>query len=172
MSAPAASSPAPIDPARDHVRGDGARTLLVFGDYQCPYTRRAYRTVQKLEHQGVALRFAFRQFPLTEIHPHALQAAVAAEAAHEQGRFWPMHDLLLEHQQALGGEDLVGYAGQAGLDLERFAADLARDAPLVRIEEDIADGLAVGVQGTPTLFVDGVLHDGRDAEDLRAALTA
>jgi protein-disulfide isomerase len=83
----------PVDEARDHVRGSSGRTLLVFGDYECPYTRRAYRSVEALEADGVPFRFAFRHFPLFEIHPHALAAAEASEAASAQGRFWPMHDL-------------------------------------------------------------------------------
>ncbi len=156
----------------DHVRGEGPHTLLVYGDYECPYTRMAYRTVQKLEHQRVAFRFAFRHFPLTEIHPHALQAAVAAEVAHAEGRFWPMHDLLFKHQHALGRDDLVGYARQAGVDGDALATALASDPPLRSIEEDVTGGIAAGVHGTPTLFLDGERHHGYDAAELRAALTA
>lgn len=172
MSSLRESQPAPVDPDRDHVRGDGAHTLLVYGDYECADTRAAYRTAERLQHEGVAFRFAFRQFPLTEIHLHALQAAVAAEAAHEQGRFWPMHDLLFDHQDALGRDDLRAYAGAAGLDLERFDRDFGVDAQLARIEADVRGGLEVGVHGTPTLFVDGARHHGHDPAELRAALTA
>jgi protein-disulfide isomerase len=155
----------------DHHRGDGP-LLLVYGDYQCPFTRAAYRTVQLLERDGVALRFAFRHFPLTDKHPHALQAAAAAEAAHEQGRFWPMHDLLFKRQQALGRDDLRAHADELGLDLAAFDTALTSDPCLARVEEDVRSGIEVGVEGTPTLFVDGVRQAGRNAGDLRAALTS
>ncbi len=156
----------------DHVRGEGAHTLLVYGDFECPYTRLAYRTIQRLEHQGLAFRLAFRHFPLTDIHPHALQASVAAEAAHDQGRYWPMHELLFKRQQALGRDDLRAYAGELGLDLERFDREFASDAQLAAVEGDVRTGLEAGVHGTPTLFVDGERHHGYDAGELRAALGA
>ena len=114
---------------RDHVRGSRGPTLLVFGDYECPYTRAAYRSVQALEAEGVPFRFAFRHFPLVEIHPHALAAAEASEAAAAQGRFWPMHDLLFRRQQALERADLEGYADEIGLDAERFRQELGGACP-------------------------------------------
>jgi protein-disulfide isomerase len=161
----------PIDAAQDHVRGpDGAPVLLVYGDYECPYTRAAYRSVEVLERRGLPFRFAFRQFPLVEIHPHALQAAVAALAADEQGRFWEMHEVLFANQKALGRDALNGYAAHLGLDVERFRRDFASDAQLRRLERDVAGGLAAGVHGTPTLFLDGVPHHGYGVDDLSAVL--
>src|SRR5689334_13602458 len=111
----------PLDTRIDHVRGEaGAPLILEYGDYECPYSRRAYREIQKVE--GLRdVRFAFRHFPLVEIHPHALAAAAAAEAATIQGRFWDMHDRLFHRQKALDDEDLAVYASELGLDVERFA---------------------------------------------------
>ena len=115
-------APPPVDPARDHVRGPDGQRLLVYGDYECPYTRAAYRVVQALERRGTTFRFAFRHFPLTQKHPHALIATIAAEAAAELGVFWPMHDALMKHQDALEPDDLRRYATEeAGLDGERVA---------------------------------------------------
>jgi protein-disulfide isomerase len=117
----------PVDPDRDHWRGGAgaAVTLVEYGDYECPYSRAAFRAIQRLEPQlGGQLRFVFRHLPLTRIHPHALAAAHLAEAAALQGRFWPMHELLFGHQQALEDADLWGYADQLGLDRHRLAADL------------------------------------------------
>jgi hypothetical protein len=111
----------------DHVRGgpDG-RLIVEYGDYECPYSRRAFRAIQRVESQlGDQVRFAFRHFPLTNIHPHALAAAAAAEAAALQGRFWEMHELLFHRQRALGDADLRAYATELGLDLERFDVDRA-----------------------------------------------
>ena len=96
-------------------------TLVEYGDYECPYSRMAFRVIQRLEPQlGGQLRFVFRHLPLTRIHPHALAAAHLAEAAALQGRFWPMHELLFGHQQALTDADLWRYADQLGLDRHRL----------------------------------------------------
>lgn len=116
--------------------------LLVFGDYECPYTRMAYHQLQRVEAElGERMRLVWRQLPLTEIHPHALAAAGFAQAAARQGRFWALHDVLFDRQGAL--------------------------------EDDVESARASGAQGTPTLFVDGVLHvAGFDADVLRAVLTA
>jgi len=145
---------------RDHVRGSRGPTLLIFGDYECPYTRAAYRSVQSLEADGVSFRFVFRHFPLVEIHPHALAAAEASEAAAAQGRFWPMHDLLFRRQQALERADLEGYADEIGLDVERFRQELEAHVHLDRVEADRASALASGAMGTPTVFVDGLPYRG------------
>ena len=141
---------------RDHVRGSRGPTLLVFGDYECPYTRAAYRSIQSLEAEGVPFRFVFRHFPLVEIHPHALAAAEASEAAAAQGRFWPMHDLLFRRQQALARADLERYAYEIGLDVERFRQELEAHVHLDRVEADRESALASGAMGTPTIFVDGL----------------
>jgi protein-disulfide isomerase len=146
----------------------------VYGDYECPYTRRAYREIQRVEsHLPDRVRFGFRHFPLTEIHPHALAASRAAEAAANQGHFWEMHDTLFHRQQALEDEDLIRYATELGLDPAAFDRDRGGEAVLERIERDFRSGLESGqVLGTPTLFIDGEFHDGAfDADTLLAALT-
>ncbi len=163
----------PLDPQVDHVRGDpDGRLILEYGDYECPYSRMAFREVQQVETR-VPVRFAFRHFPLTEIHPHALAAAAAAEAAALQDRFWEMHELLFRRQKALEDGDLRGYAVQLGLDAERFDGDRGGGEVLTRIRRDVDSGLASGeVRGTPTLFIDGVLHEGPyDVASLLQAVT-
>jgi protein-disulfide isomerase len=162
----------PLDDAVDHVRGPmTAPVLIEYGDYECPYSRRAYREIQRVESQ-IAVRFAFRQFPLMEIHPHAASAAAAAEAAGVQGRFWDMHDVLFHHQAALEDDDLRHYASELELDVAHFEADCVSDSVLRRVARDINSGLAThDVQGTPTLFIDGVVHQGTyDADALLEAL--
>jgi protein-disulfide isomerase len=164
----------PLDDAVDHVRGSHSGRLIVeYGDYECPYSRRAFRVIEGLERRlGDELRFAFRHFPLTEIHPHALAASVAAEAAGVQGRFWEMHELLFHRQNALEDPDLRAYADELGLDADAFDGDRASARVLERIERDIQSGIASGeVRGTPTLFIDGVIHaGGYDEATLLAAL--
>jgi protein-disulfide isomerase len=164
----------PLDETVDHVRGSPtARLILEYGDYECPYSRQAFRQIQHVEQRlGDGVRFAFRHFPLTEIHPHALAASTAAEAAARQGRFWDMHELLFHHQKALEDEDLRGYAAELELDLELFDSDRAGAAVLGRVRRDVDSGLASGeVLGTPTLFIDGVVHrGGYDAAALLEAL--
>ena len=164
---------APLDENVDHVRGSPAgRLILEYGDYECPYSRQAFRAIEQIEQQrGGNLRFAFRHFPLTSIHPHALAAAAAAEAAALQGRFWDMHELLFHRQRALEDGDLRGYAAQLGLDVAAFDRDRASSAVADRIRRDVDSGLASGqVVGTPTLFIDGVVHRGYDPPALLAAL--
>ena len=152
-----------LDEAVDHVRGGPQGRLIVeYGDYECPYSRAAFRHIGRVETKlGDGVRFAFRHFPLTEIHPHALAASTAAEAAGLQGRFWEMHELLFRRQKALEDEDLRCYAADLGLDVERFEADRAGDVVLARVRRDVDSGLATGeVLGTPTLFIDGTVHRG------------
>ena len=165
---------APLDETVDHVRGAPVgRLILEYGDYECPYSRQAFRAIELVERQlGGNLRFAFRHFPLTGIHPHALAAAAAAEAAAVQGRFWDLHELLFHRQKALQDGDLRGYAAQLGLDVAAFDRDRAGAAVADRIRRDVDSGLASGqVLGTPTLFIDGVVHrGGYDPPALLAAL--
>ncbi len=165
---------APLDEKVDHVRGSPAGRLIIeYGDYECPYSRQAFHAIEQVEQQlGRNVRFAFRHFPLTRIHPHALAAAAAAEAAAVQGRFWDMHELLFHRQKALGDGDLRGYAAQLGLDVAAFDRDRASAAVADRIRRDAGSGLASGqVVGTPTLFIDGVVHrGGYDPPALLAAL--
>jgi protein-disulfide isomerase len=142
----------------DHLRGSEGPLVLEYGDYECPYSRRAYREIEQVETR-IPIRFAFRHFPLTEIHPHALAASAAAEAAALQGRFWEMHELLFSRQKALEDADLLAYAAELGLDMERFREDVAGDAVRARILRDVESGIASGeVRGTPTLFIDGEVH--------------
>jgi formate-nitrite transporter family protein len=147
---------------RDHVRGDlGARfTLVEYGDYECPYSRQAFRAIERVEQRlGDRVRFVFRHFPLTEIHPHAFAAAAAAEAAALQARFWDMHELLFHRQKALEDDDLRRYAAELELDLQRFDSDRAGPVVQARIQRDVVSGEASGeVRGTPTLFIDGAVH--------------
>lgn len=146
---------------RDHVQG-GAHakvTLVEYGDYECSYCGQAYpivKAVQKV--MGKDLRFVFRNFPLTEMHPHAQHAALAAEAAAQQGKFWEMHDLLYEHASKLGDVQLKHYAEQLGLDLAKFQSDT--HAAGARVEEDFNSGVRSGVNGTPSFFIDGKRFDG------------
>jgi NhaA family Na+:H+ antiporter len=161
----------PFDTARDHWRGGEGVVILEYGDYECPYSRQAFRTIERLQAQDPSLRFVFRHFPLTEIHPHALAAAGFAEGAAAQGRFWPMHELLYHRQKALGESDLFAYARQIALDETRLHADLERDELWQRVRDDAASALAAGARGTPTLFLDGRLHTGGyDYGTLRATI--
>jgi protein-disulfide isomerase len=167
---------APLDEKVDHVRGSPAGHLVIeYGDYECPYSRQAFHAIEHVEQQlGGNMRFAFRHFPLTGIHPHALAAAAAAEAAALQGRFWDMHELLFHRQKALEDGDLLGYAAQLGLDVAAFDSDRASDAVVQRIRRDVDSGRASGqVLGTPTLFIDGAVHrGGYDPPTLLAALAS
>jgi protein-disulfide isomerase len=164
----------PLDDAVDHVRGaPGGRLIVEYGDYECPYSRQAFHAIERVEAElGEGVRFAFRHFPLTGIHPHALAAAATAEAAARQGQFWAMHTLLFHRQKALDDDDLLGYAAELGLDVARLESDWASAGVLGRVRRDLDSGMASGqVQGTPTLFIDGVVHrGGYDAAALLAAL--
>jgi formate-nitrite transporter family protein len=154
---------APIDEGLDHVRGAAnAPLILEYGDYECPYSRLAFRGIEGVERElPGGVRFAFRHFPLTEIHPHAMAAACAAEAAAMQWRFWEMHELLFHRQKALADEDLRAYAKQVGLDSERFERERVGREVLDRVVRDVATGEASAVvRGTPTLFINGYLYEG------------
>lgn len=148
---------------RDHVQGspDAAVTLVEYGDYECPYCGAAHAIVKKIMAIiGDQLRFVFRHFPLTQMHPHAERAAEAAEAAGAQDSFWAMHNLLYEHQQALDDAHLLRYAEEAHLDTDRFAREVAEGIYRERVREDFMSGVRSGVNGTPTFFINGVRHDG------------
>jgi len=164
----------PLDTSVDHARGSPTGHLILeYGDYECPYSRMAYRQIQRVEHRlGDAVRFAFRHFPLTDIHSHALAASAAAEAAGLQDRFWEMHELLFQGQEALEDDDLRRYAAALALALAEFDRDRTSARVLDRVRRDTESGLASGeVQGTPTLFIDGVVYRGAyEAADLMEAL--
>jgi protein-disulfide isomerase len=163
----------PVDVDRDHVQGpaDASVTLLEYGDYECPYCGAAYPIVKEVQDRmGDKLRFVFRNFPITTSHPHAEQAAEAAEAAGSQGRFWEMHDTLYENQRRLGDADLRSYAARLGLDLESFERDVAEHVHAPRVREDFMSGVRSGVNGTPTFYINGVRHD--DSYELETLLAA
>lgn len=146
----------------DHVRGAAhARiTLVEYGDFQCPYCAGVEPGLRQLLRQHpTSVRLVFRHFPLEGVHPHALCAAEAAEAAGAQGRFWEMHDLLFEHQSHLDRAHLDRYAVELGLDTARFAAEMNDEVYRQRVREHIAGGVASGVRGTPGLYVNGTVFD-------------
>jgi protein-disulfide isomerase len=135
-------------------------TLVEYGDLECPFCGQAYSILNAIEDEmGPQLCFVFRHFPIASIHPHAQAAALAAEAAGAQGRFWEMHDLLYEHQRALEDEDLLDYAQDLGLEMRDFEATLRSAATLARVKEDFMGGVHSGVNGTPTFFINGRRHD-------------
>jgi protein-disulfide isomerase len=163
----------PVSEDRDHIQGpgDAAVTLVEYGDYECPYCGAAYPIIKVVQtRMGERLRFVFRHFPITTAHPHAEQAAEAAEAAASQGRFWEMHDLLYENQSRLEDADLRAYARQLELDAESFGRDLAEHVHAERVREDFMSGVRSGVNGTPTFYIDGVRHD--DTYDLETMIAA
>lgn len=148
--------------ARDHIQGLATAlvTLVEYGDYECPYTGAAYPIVKEVQRRlGAQVRSVFRYFPLTTVHPHAQHAAEAAEAAGAQGRFWPMHNILFEHQGALTDAALVGYAKTLDLDATRFGDELRQHQYAARVREDVAGGIRSGVNGTPTFYINGARHD-------------
>jgi len=161
----------PVDVERDHLRGplDAPVTLVEYGDFECPHCGQAEPAVRELLLEAGDVRYVWRHLPLTDVHPRAQLAAEAAEAAGEQDAFWAMHDLLFRHQDALTPRDLVGYAGELGLDVERFAADLRRHVGAARVASDLESADLSNVSGTPTFFVNGRRHYG--AYDLDALST-
>jgi Na+/H+ antiporter NhaA len=174
----------PVDPERDHIRGpaEAAVTLLEYGDLECPYCGRAEAVIRSLLTDFGDLRYVWRHLPLNDVHPHAQLAAEASEAAAAQGQFWEMHDTLLAHQDQLTLRDILGYAEELGLDVERFREHLRKRKGAGRIAEDVESADMSGVSGTPTFFINGHRHqDAYDIETLskavrvartRAAITA
>lgn len=160
----------------DHFQGlpDAPVTLVEYGDYECPYCARAHPIVKLIQRRvGQRLRFVFRNFPLTEIHPQAEAAAEAAEAAAARGKFWVMHDMIYEHQNdGLSPRDLGQYAAAVGLDAMAVMQDVAAHTYLPRIREDFMGGVRSGVNGTPTFFINGVRYDGdwTDVDELVEAI--
>jgi protein-disulfide isomerase len=169
----------PVGP-RDHIQGnpDASVTLVEYGDYECPHCGRAHPIIKLVQRRtGPLLRFVFRNFPLTEMHPHAEQAAEAAESAGARGKFWEMHDLIYEHQQdgpdALEVEALASYASMIRLNPVTLIQDIADHTYLPRIREDFMSGVRSGVNGTPTFFINGVRFDGdwTDVDSFVEAIT-
>jgi protein-disulfide isomerase len=165
----------PVDPERDHRRGpaEAPVTLVEYGDFECPYCGQAEPVIRELLAGVGDLRYIWRHLPLTDVHSRAQLAAEASEAAGAQGAFWEMHDLLLDHQDALGPRDLIDYARQLGLDVERFTEDLRRHEGAGRVAEDVDSADLSGVSGTPTFFINGRRHHGAyDVETLSAEIRA
>jgi protein-disulfide isomerase len=162
--------------ARDHARGPATApvTLLEYGDYECPHCGVVHPIVQAVErHFGHRLRFVFRNFPLTQAHPHAEHAAEAAEAAAVAGKYWDMHDKIFEHQGAITDRDLVRYGEQVGVEPSVIEDALAAHTYKPRVREDFMSGVRSGVNGTPTFFINGEQYQGAyDAESLVAAVGA
>jgi protein-disulfide isomerase len=159
---------------RDHASGppDAPVTLVEYGDYECPYCRRTEPFVRRIRQQmGNRLRFVFRNYPQNTVHPHASIAAQAAEAAAAQGKFWPMHDELYDHQDELADADLSKFALRAGLEIYKFQADVSSERFAEKVRDDFAGGQASGVTRTPTFFINDIRYDGeREYEPLLAAI--
>jgi protein-disulfide isomerase len=136
-------------------------TLVEYGDFECPYCLQAYPIVKEIQKiKGDNLRFVFRNFPLSNVHPHAAHAAYAAQAAGKQNKFWEMHDLIFENQQALEDEDLVAYAKALNLNINQFRNDMASEKIARKVKDDFMTGVRSGVGGTPTFFINGTRFDG------------
>jgi Na+/H+ antiporter NhaA len=168
----------PVDPERDHLRGpeDATVTIVEYGDFECPYCGSAERAILAERAADPDVRYVWRHLPLTDVHPQAQLAAEASEAADAQGAFWPMHDLLLTHQDRLTGTDLMRYARELGLDEGRFHDELKRHVHAARVAQDVESADVSGVSGTPTFFVNGQRHTGEFSvggltEAVRAART-
>jgi Na+/H+ antiporter NhaA len=163
----------PVDEERDHIRGplQAPVTLVEYADFECPYCGQAEPVVRELLSDFGDLRYVWRHLPLSDVHPHAQLAAEGSEAAAQQGAFWPMHDLLMEHQGELEVPDLAGYAGDLGLDTDRFVDDLRTHAGSSRVAEDVDSADLSGVAGTPSFFVNGRRHLGAyDVDGLSKAV--
>src|SRR5487761_1011634 len=165
----------PVDRQRDHIRGGDGRdqrlTVLIYGDYLCPYCRRLRHVLERLRRAlGERLAYVFRHFPNERAHPGAELMSIGSEAAARQGRFWEMHDAIYGRQLPLDEGILDEMASSLGLDMEQFRRDLADPTLRRRVEEDLADGRRNGVTGTPTIFIDGVRYDG--AWDFHSMLEA
>ena len=167
---------APVITAEDHVLGpeDAPVTVLEYGDYECPYCRGAFRDVHRmLDRYPTQVRFIFRNFPITQVHPHAEQAAEAAEAAAAQGKFWDMYQLLLRPSSRLDFDSLLSYARDLGLDVDRFGQEVTGGAYAAKIEHDVREGVRNGVNATPKFYVDGERIDGKfPLEGLENAIRA
>jgi len=163
------------DPERDHIQGaiDAPIALLEYGDYECPSCGEVQPIVREIQRRlEDDLCFAFRHFPLTNVHPHAEHAAEAAEAAGNQGAFWAMHETLFANQDALGDESLAKYAAGLGLDETRLIQEVISGAHGQRIHEDFKSGVLAGVNATPSFFINGQRYDGaRGLEPLLAAVS-
>ena len=158
----------PVGP-QDHAQGDATApvTLVEYGDYQCPYCGAAHPMVKQLQHRfGKDLRFVFRNFPIAELHPHAMSAAATAEFAGTRGRFWEAHDALYENQQQLGMPLYAALATGLGLPTTELLIAIESGAFEPKIRSDFTGGVRSGVNGTPSFFINGTRFDGPDFEDM------
>jgi Na+/H+ antiporter NhaA len=165
----------PVDPGRDHIRGpeEAQVTLVEYGDFECPYCGRAEAIIRELLADFGDLRYVWRHLPLNDVHSHAQLAAEASEGAADQDRFWDMYDVLLSHQEALTLRDLIRYAEDLGLDIDRFRQFLRKSKGAGRVAEDVDSADASNVSGTPTFFINGIRHYGAyDVPTLSAAVKA
>ena len=162
--------------SKDHIQGNknAPLELVEYGDYQCPHCGRAYPIIKAVQKaMGDNLKFVFRNFPLSDAHPDAFKAAVAAEAAALQHRFWEMHDIIYENQELLDWENLLLYAKTIGLDLARFELDIQKESVTAKVEEDFESGVRSGVNGTPSFFINGEKYEGSwEAYELTEYLTS
>jgi protein-disulfide isomerase len=164
----------PVSTERDHVQGPNTApvTLVEYGDYECPYCGQAYPIIKNIQERlRGKLRFVFRNFPVTQVHPHAQHAAEAAESAGSQNKFWEMHDCLYEHQQDLDDNHLRQYASALGMNVARFNDEMAKHVHASRVREDFMSGIRSGVNGTPTFYINGMRYDESwDEKTLLAAI--
>src|SRR5919108_3010881 len=164
----------PVSESRDHIQGpvNAPVTLLEYGDYQCPYCGQAYMIIKEIQERlGNKLCLVFRNFPLTKVRPHAYKAAIAAEAAAAQGKFWDMYDYLFKHGQVVTDDNLRRSAASLGLNLTKFDREFYERIYSNHIDEDIQSGNSSGVKGTPTFFINGELYNGAwDLDTLLGAL--
>jgi protein-disulfide isomerase len=153
----------PAVSSHDHMQGgnDAPIELVEYGDYECPHCGRAYPILKEVQRKlKNSLKFVFRNFPLSEMHPDAFNAAVATEAAAVQGKFWEMHDIVFENQENLSPTDLLAYAKQIGLDINQFKTDINKEAISAKVENDFESGILSGVNGTPSFYINGIKYNG------------
>ena len=153
----------PAVSGKDHIEGnaDAKIELVEYGDYQCIHCGRAYGIIKNIQKKlGDDLKFIFRNFPLAESHPNAVHAAVAAEAAALQNKFWQMHDILFENHERLEDEDLLTYAQKIGLSVQQFKDDFENEKQLAKVDADLESGIRSGVNGTPSFFINGKKYNG------------
>ncbi|MEO6316247.1 MAG: DsbA family protein [Chitinophagaceae bacterium] len=148
---------------KDNIQGNTSAPveLVEYGDYECPHCGRAYPIVKAIqEKMGDKLKFVFRNFPLAEIHPHAVNAAIATEAAALQNKFWEMHDYIFEHQRRLDDASLIAYATHLQLDVQQFENDFSKTELAQKVDDDFESGMRSGVNGTPSFFINGEKYNG------------
>ena len=164
----------PVSESRDHIQGpvNAPITLVEYGDYECPYCGQAYMIIKEIQERlGSKLCFVFRNFPLTKVRPHAYKAAIAAETAAAQGKFWDMYDYLFKHGQVVTDDNLRQSAAKLGLDIARFDREFLARTYSSHVDDDIQSGKSSGVKSTPTFFINGDRYNNSwDLDTLLSAL--